>query len=279
MLYQKLLVGSEPYFISYGPAARYVPHCHPEIELSYCAEGSYTVITNGIHRPLYAGDLSIISPMVPHDFTGCSADAKRLTIEIGPCFLGEYFDLFIQLNFSDGILHLKEGTQHPQYAELITLLDDTIRQWEHKEPGYPLFIKGNLYRISALILARLMEDGKKNDSLKNIACVQQAISIIHESYHQTLTLEEVADRCGYSKSNFCRIFKDTVGDTFHATLNQHRIDVALLHLKESRLSIQDIAQQVGFTDAKQFCSIFKRLMHVSPGQYRKNVLLQKEPAE
>lgn len=118
-----------------------------------------------------------------------------------------------------------------------------------------------------------------NDSLKNIACVQQAISIIHENYHQLLTLEEVADRCGYSKSNFCRIFKDTVGNTFHATLNQHRIDVALLHLKESRLSIQDVAQQVGFADARQFCSIFKKIMHVSPGQYRKTHASLKEPAE
>ena len=44
MIYQKLLMGSKPYFVSVGNASAFEIHRHPEIELSFCMEGTYDII-------------------------------------------------------------------------------------------------------------------------------------------------------------------------------------------------------------------------------------------
>ena len=47
MLYQKMLVGKHPYIVMVGDAVPFECHRHPEIELSYCLEGEYTVVIEG----------------------------------------------------------------------------------------------------------------------------------------------------------------------------------------------------------------------------------------
>ena len=47
MLYQKLLSGEKPYHIFIGEKiGGFEKHRHPEIELTYCDSGSYTIIIN-----------------------------------------------------------------------------------------------------------------------------------------------------------------------------------------------------------------------------------------
>jgi YesN/AraC family two-component response regulator len=79
----------------------------------------------------------------------------------------------------------------------------------------------------------------------------------------------VAERNGYSKSNFCRVFKRITGNTFHDILNQRRVEVAGFLLVQTNLDLEEIAQQVGFLDAKCFCRVFKKYTGKTPGTYRK----------
>ena len=58
MLYQKLLLGTDPYFFSVGKGIPFQNHRHPEIELSFCMDGGYTVVTGGRERRLKKGDLA-----------------------------------------------------------------------------------------------------------------------------------------------------------------------------------------------------------------------------
>ena len=56
MLYQKLLMGNKPYFTYVGNAAPFVAHRHPEVEISYCLEGSYAILCENKQYLLSAGD-------------------------------------------------------------------------------------------------------------------------------------------------------------------------------------------------------------------------------
>ena len=73
-----------------------------------------------------------------------------------------------------------------------------------------------------------------------------------------------------SKSYFCRILKDELGYTFTEYVNHLRVERAKLYLRDSTMSIADIAYAVGFDDQSYFTRIFKKLTNVSPGQYRKS---------
>ena len=88
-------------------------------------------------------------------------------------------------------------------------------------------------------------------------------------YGEELTVRYVASQCGYSDSNFCRIFRQITGDTFHATLNKRRCEMACTLLESTTASVESIAEQVGFADSKSFCRVFGKVMGCPPGAYRK----------
>jgi len=272
MLYQKLLIGSHPYFISVKMASAFEMHRHPEIELSYCMEGTYDIICEAKRYSLNAGDFAIVGPMTAHEFPQNNASCQRMTIELGYAFLGEFFESFAAQN-ADCHLYKKSKLQHTaSYKRLIALLDETASLHLSKSNFYELSIKGNLYKISALLLQTLYNAQTfdiQNKKLNDIKRIDQSLEIIYNRYYEPLNIEDVSASCGYSKSNFCKIFKEITGDTFHHTLNRHRIEIACILLRESVDPIEKIAHETGFADAKSFCRVFKKFMGQNAGEYRK----------
>ena len=112
---------------------------------------------------------------------------------------------------------------------------------------------------------------QKNRRLHDIKKIDKALETIYNSYFMPLNIESVSASCGYSKSNFCKIFKNITGNTFHDTLNRHRIEIACTLLGETNDSIEKIAQETGFADAKSFCRVFRKIMGKSAGEYRKGI--------
>lgn len=273
MLYQKLLMGKNPYVVAVGPANPFQPHCHPEIELSYCLEGQYPVLLEGRELLLTEGDLLVINPMVPHEFPKNSGEGYRLTIELGPGLLGDFFDHFSRLNPESGILRLKEGDS---FRPLIRLLEETAQLRRTPTEFSNLLLRGNLYRLSGILLALLARERPAGSIRRDAVKIENALDIIYNHYHEPLELEAVAQKCGYSKSGFCRVFKSVTGDTFHSILNRHRVEIACLRLKTGGEPVERIAAEVGFADAKSFCRVFKAQIGQSPGAYRKQFETQKQ---
>ncbi|MBR3691285.1 MAG: helix-turn-helix domain-containing protein [Clostridia bacterium] len=267
MLYQPLLAGKDAFFLSAGVPAKFEIHRHPEMELSFCLSGSYTVSVEKEVFSLRAGDLVLISPMAAHEYPdeGCG---RKLTVELGPGFLGEYFRPMSSLTFSRRIFHLSEGGE--VFSALDGLLRETCALWESRSEFSGLALRGNLYRISALILQHFLTEPEAtaSRSLRDVARVERALEMIYEHYATPLDLDCVCSACGFSKSSFCRIFRKVTGSTFHALLNRHRVEIACLHLREGSLPVSEIAVAVGFADAKSFCRAFRAHTGTSPGAYR-----------
>lgn len=273
MLYQKLLLGTDPYFISAGRGIPFENHRHPEIELSFCIEGGYTVVAEGKDHRLKKGDLAIFGPMTSHEYTDdIDPDTLRLTVEIGPAMLMEYFEPLISRLHSFETHRLMDGAL-PLYGELKELLLEIADADINDPPFKELTVKGDLYKVCSLLLKLAFEKeyGRTTDrSLKSVGKIEKALELIYNRYNEPLDIETVSAACGYGKSNFCKTFKAVTGETFHELLSRHRVEIACLHLKESGNSIEQIALSVGFADSKSFCRVFKKIMGESAGSYRKH---------
>ena len=281
MLYQKLLVGENPYMIAVGDAFCYRLHRHREIELSYCRSGQYTILIDNRECCLHAGDLMVVNPMAAHEYPeDGSASACRMTIVVGPSLLGEFFESFVSMSPNSSVFHLQdEKDVNTSYAQLICLLEETAGLHLNRTEFSGLEIKGNLYKISALVLQLLSRANAltlPTQSVRDVEKIERALEIIYDRYSESLDLDMVSQVCGYSKSNFCKIFKRVTGDTFHNVLTRHRVEIACLHLKESTSTIDSIATMVGFSDAKSFCRTFKRMTGERPGTYRKESVNSKK---
>jgi len=274
MMYQKLLVGKKPYFVHASITTPYPMHRHSEFELSYCLSGEYSIIVEGKRYRIREGELAVIKPMASHEFPrdGCG-DGRRLVIDFGPLFLGDFYELLLKCSFSDVVYNIKVATS--AVRDLTPLLLEIASLFVNKTSFSELSLRGNIYKISALLPGLVNEEEKETLNTKNlqdIAKIERALNIIYEEYRTKIDLEYVSAISGYSKSNFCKVFKDITGDTFHNVLNAHRVEIAKMHLKGTDSSIDAIATEVGFADSKSFCRVFKRVTNLSPGAYRKGTI-------
>ena len=274
MLYQKLLLGSNPFFIFVGKTFEFETHRHPEFELSYCLKGEYNVICENKLYSLRQGDFLIISPMASHEIPANNRYGEMLTIDVGYAFLGEFFKEFTNHTTTCRLYQKNDSISYSANNELVELLEEIARIHKSNSALKELFIKGNLYKISALLLQITCDvdnDTAKNKKMTDIENVDIALEKIYNNYYEPLNSEDISTSCGYSKSNFCKIFKVITGDTFHNTLNRHRIEIACMLLSETNYTIEKIACETGFADSKSFCRVFKRFMKKSAGEYRKYI--------
>lgn len=268
MLYQKLLLGEHSYFANNGYAKQgFEEHRHPEFELNYCFRGFHEISVEGKKYQLHAGDLILIPPMASHEFyKNPDTDTHSLVLVIGPTLLGRHFELFKKTD-------LQHFTPDPViHRELIDLLAQTSGLCcDHSDFG-ELTTKGNIYKICAYILRFFLNDTAVKEvsrTMRTVSSIEKAITYVHENYQGKVLLEDAALLCGYSKSTFCKTFKNITGETFHSYLNHYRVKICADLLADTDLSLEEAARQTGFSDVKNLCRIFKSVMHTSPGEYRK----------
>lgn len=120
----------------------------------------------------------------------------------------------------------------------------------------------NLYY---LVLQGVIQLEGKNHSRLTV----QAVNYISQNYNQNIDLESVAEYVNKSKNYFSYLFKKELGISFVEYLNQVRIENAKILLTSSAKMTYEIAEEVGYSDYKYFCSVFKKYTGASPGQYRK----------
>ena len=99
--------------------------------------------------------------------------------------------------------------------------------------------------------------------------VARALAEITESYSESASIEELSVKLGVSGSYLSRKFKEITGSTFGSLLAARRIEAATGLLSNER-RIYEVAETVGFHDYKNFCLVFKKLLHTTPKEYIKS---------
>jgi len=115
---------------------------------------------------------------------------------------------------------------------------------------------------------KLTEEIAKTHVIEVSPVIRNAIRYIKENLLRRISLEEVAQYCCLSKYHFSHLFKKEVGMSFVDFLNKIRIEKALQYLETTDLTVQQIANLVGFEDSNYFSRIFKKYMQHSPTEYR-----------
>ena len=100
----------------------------------------------------------------------------------------------------------------------------------------------------------------------------KARTYIDEHYKEDLSLQDVAGYLGYSDVYFCKMFKQNIGKSFIVYLNELRIEKAKKLLSRPEINIKDISAEAGFRDANYFTRVFKRMVGMTPSEYRNGVI-------
>ena len=92
---------------------------------------------------------------------------------------------------------------------------------------------------------------------------------MREHYREyDLNVSKVADAFGRHPQTVSRQFSAQMQMGLLEYINKLRLDYAIALMKEKRLSMEEIAQQSGFSDARAFRRAFNKAMGVNPSAYR-----------
>ena len=99
--------------------------------------------------------------------------------------------------------------------------------------------------------------------------VQEAIHYIARHYGDNdMGITAIAGHLNVSESYLSHVFKKETNCTVTGYLTQYRIHTAMKLLRDCRLKVYEIAQQVGYKDVTYFGSTFKKLAGMSPSEYQ-----------
>lgn len=153
--------------------------------------------------------------------------------------------------------------------ELIRTLQKTIAQIEARKRA--TIIKEKIQKEDPLekiktILLEADSRGKMNVYLR------KALEHIQRFYMEDLTVKDVAASLFISESYLTKLFKQEINITFIEYLTQVRIRKSIELMRDISLPIYGIAERVGYKDYRYFSAIFKKMIGITPKEYRQKLL-------
>lgn len=237
------------------------PHSHEHPELIFIAQGSGRFEALGNQYPIKTGDLIICSKGVEHS---------------------EYmFDLpngiIYHVGFSDTVIfgHEKDELIDDAFALVHTQDDDyeIIRAYfkalfsEQAEPKVcGNMIKSDLLRLLLIHSLRLAVSDMRMLLLQNKQFFE-AKDYFDKNFMTINGIEEVCEKLKINKFYLTHIFKEQLGIPPIRYLQIKRVEKAKA-LIANNVSISEAASRCGYNDTAYFCRVFKKIVGLSPLQYR-----------
>jgi AraC family transcriptional regulator len=98
--------------------------------------------------------------------------------------------------------------------------------------------------------------------------VSRALNLLQTRFRESWSLERLASESGMSRARLAELFRRQVGTSIHKVLNKIRVDNGQMLLKDSELSIGQIATDCGFATSQHFARIFRQLTGSTAAEYR-----------
>jgi AraC-like DNA-binding protein len=251
-------------------------HNHNFFELVYITGGTTIQTLNDVSYDLKKGDYFIVDYGSEHSYS----HSKDLTL-INCLFLPEIIDDTLQgCRSFETLLHvcllryykLYLGNTsvnrifHNTQERVLQLIIGILHEYEEKNVGYIEIFRCRLLEILILSIRNVIS----NTSLKtDNVTILEIIQYIKINYSQHNLLSKYCEQYHYSPQYISRKFKQETGFSLIVFLQKIRIEKSCELLAGSCLPVVDIAESVGYSDIKFYSNLFKKMIKMSPKEYRK----------
>ena len=101
--------------------------------------------------------------------------------------------------------------------------------------------------------------------------VRDVLNFVDFHYMEPMSLESLADRYSVNKNYLSTRFHKEVGMTVTDYINLTRVRRSLKLLSSTTLSMAEIAERCGFSDANYYTRTFRKIHGTTPSEYRKSL--------
>lgn len=96
----------------------------------------------------------------------------------------------------------------------------------------------------------------------------QAQEFIEKNITEKISVEELATRFTIGRRHFERRFKKATNNTPAEYIQRVKIEAAKKKFETSRMNVNEVMYEVGYSDVKAFRTVFKKIVGLSPIEYR-----------
>ena len=241
---------------AYSSGLRLPPHSHEQAHFCLLLQGIYEE-TSGTHSVVRKpGSLAFVEGGARHSNHIHRAGIRFFAIEMTRPWLER----------ANGYQRFQRISIHFQSGLLPWLAMRLYREFRSEDALAPLAIEGLALELLAGIgrqNGRVSESGSGN-------WLKKAKDLLHERFHEPLTLVDVADFVDVHPVSLARAFRRTYHCTVGEYVRKLRIECACQKLLTSDAPMVEIAFSAGFSEQSHFCRTFKRLTGLTPSEYRSN---------
>lgn len=238
-------------------------HWHRSVEIFIAFEGHIIVNVSSANFDFSKEDWLIINSSELHSsrYINLSDHFRGISILISLPFIETWLG---KSKFFYNPHDAKVTSQVKQIAEAMYQADETSSQ-------YSLYLMNKLYELLLVISKNCTKDDGNHIKPfhKDLTIANEFLDYIELNYHQSLSLQEIAEHFTYSPSYFSRYFKEIIGVNYNSYLNFVRVHHASQQLLETKITLTDCAINNGFPNIKSFITTFKKLYGCTPKQYIK----------
>ena len=230
---------------------------HDSLELLQVTEGEGYILCDSRRYALKAGDIVVINSEEVHRI---ATDSRM----IYHCFIiGTAFCLENGMEITN--LKIKTKIESERAWELIS---EIVSEWNEKKPYSVTAVRSCALELLVLLGRSFSceNETKKNGSQSD--AIRGGLEFINKNFFRELSLEEIAQHAGISKYHFLREFKRYTGHTVFKYINILRCECAKRLLKNSDLSVSDIAIRCGYENLSYFSKTFKTYTGIHPSKFR-----------
>ena len=248
-------------------------HLHDGFEIFYLISGDVNYFVEKKIYELKPGDLIITNKYEIHKpYFKSDKVYERIIIQFSHEIPGLYstgeFDLLNCFNNREKGERNRIQLNHTQLDEMLELfnkIERTGRKTEHSDK-----ILRDTYFVQLLVLLnKAFLPSRVNDGNTNIPVkISPILDYINENLQGDLSLEFIEQRFFINKYYLSRLFKKNTGINLHQYIIYKRLARAKELLAQG-VSVTDACYMTGFNDYSNFIRIFKKIIGVSPGLYRK----------
>lgn len=231
---------------------------HDDHLLLYCTAGCGWLAACGEVQPVGQGDIVLLPAGTSHHYW--ADDSRPWTV------YWVHFDGHLALDFMRWLSVPKGLRRVGLNARLLTLFDALFELRKQGSAWAPALHACHqlqlLLSYVALIFDRqLAGSGRRLD-------MERVKALMAENLHGQLNLQRLADDASLSKYHFSKCFKAQSGQSPIHYFIELKMQHACYLLDTTRHSIKQVALNLGYEDAYYFSRLFKKIMGVSPAQYR-----------
>lgn len=263
-------------------------HWHEELEIMHFEEGHFFLEVNMEKFSIEEKCLCFLNQGDLHSL-GAQAPCLETAIVFHPRMLSfDFYDhvqaeLLGPLCSGDLSLPLLLPHSHPayqpvyrEYLEIQSLMSKIPDAKEEKTffntslLSSQLRVKTSLLRILAILSDFSLLSQSERSPNHRIESIKKVLSYIHENYTEKIYIRDLAELINVNEQYFCRFFKQAIGKSPAAYVNEVRIKKSVSLLRKTDRPVLEICLDCGFNNLGNFLRAFKKSTDMTPLQYRKN---------